>query len=464
MHANSGRRPGSVVTDRRGFLGGLAAACAAALPGRLGHAQAADAPNPPNVVLIISDDQAWGDYGFMGHPVVRTPNIDRLAARSALYTRCCNTSPLCCPSLASMITGLHPWQNGITSNDPPAVEGKASTFSPAWSEERLALRREMEALYRQVPTLPRMLAEKGYLSFQAGKWWGGDYQNGGFTHGMTHGDFERGGRHGDEGLKIGRETMAPVHDFLDGVGEKPFFLWFAPMMPHSPHNPPDRLLDYYREKTDSIHVARYWAMCEWWDEVCGDLLQKLDDMGATENTLIVYLADNGWFQDESGPRFAPKSKTSPYEGGLRTPLLLSGPGIEARRDDTPISTVDIVATVRAAAGLEPGDDLPGLDLRDPRGIAERDTVFASVYTHNAVDIHKPAENLRFLCAISGQWKLILPTALEPEAVVELYDVVADPYEEINLAEARPDRVNALREKIRAWWPEGEARCIRPESA
>ena len=90
------------------------------------------------------------------------------------------------------------------------------------------------------------------------------------------------------GLAIGRQTMQPVFDFLAASKGKPFFLWFAPMLPHNPHTPPERLLARYRDKTDSIHIARYWAMCEWWDERCGELLAHLDDQGLTENTLVVY--------------------------------------------------------------------------------------------------------------------------------------------------------------------------------
>src|SRR3954466_9804193 len=85
---------------------------------------AADLPRPPNVVLIVSDDQAWTDYGFMGHPHVRTPNLDRLAAQSLVYTPGGDTSSVCCPSLASMISGQYPHQNKIFSNDPPKPPGK----------------------------------------------------------------------------------------------------------------------------------------------------------------------------------------------------------------------------------------------------------------------------------------------------------------------------------------------------
>ena len=132
----------------------------------------------------------------------------------------------------------------------------------------------MIGYFDEMPTLPRLLASRGYLSFEAGKWWGGSFERGGFTHGMTHGDPARGGRHGDLGLAIGREGMQPVFDFIDMAQARraPFFLWYAPMMPHSPHNPPERLLAKYRDKAPALEIAKYWAMCEWFDETCGQLL------------------------------------------------------------------------------------------------------------------------------------------------------------------------------------------------
>ena len=139
----------------------------------------------------------------------------------------------------------------------------------------------MDAYIQNANTLPRLLAAKGYLSHQSGKWWHGGFADGGFTHGMTHGDPARGGRHGDAGLEIGRKGLKPIRDFLN-VAEskgKPFFLWYAPFLPHRPHNPPERLLKKYRDQTDSIHVAKYWAMCEWFDESCGQLLDLLAEKG-----------------------------------------------------------------------------------------------------------------------------------------------------------------------------------------
>lgn len=408
---------------------------------------------PPNVVWIISDDQAWTDYSFMGHPTIETPRLDALSRESVTFTRGYAAAPLCSPSLASLLTGLHPHQHKITSNDPPRVGAEP------WSRERLALRTAMIRHFQQAPCLPRLLQQKGYVSLQTGKWWGGHYSNGGFTAGMTHGDPARGGRHGDDGLKIGRQTMAPVWDFLDRRGDKPFFLWFAPMMPHSPHNPPTRLLEKYRRRADSIHVARYWAMCEWWDEVCGQLLDGLDQRGLRENTLVMYTCDNGWIQRPDSPQFAPRSKQSRYDMGLRTPVMLRWPArLSPRRDEeTLVSNVDFAPTVLAVAGLRRHRAMTGINLLKP---VKREAVFAAAYTHDAVDIHRPVENLRYLCCVAGRLKLMLPGKQSDDApAAELYDLTSDPHETRNLAPSQPADVERLRQRIARWWPEG-ARSAR----
>lgn len=113
---------------------------------------------------------------------------------------------------------------------------------------------------------------------------------------MTHGDPARGGRHGDEGLTIGRKGMKPVTDFLDHATQEkqPFLLWYAPFLPHTPHDPPARILEKYRRPGVAEDVAKYHAMCEWFDETCGELLAELDRRGLRENTLVIYICDNGW--------------------------------------------------------------------------------------------------------------------------------------------------------------------------
>ena len=403
------------------------------------------AARPPNVVLIIGDDQAWGDFGFMGHPVIQTPELDKLASQSLVFTRGYVPSSLCRPSLASIVTGLYPHQHRITSNDPAKELPR---------EEFLRQRQRQIDNIDQVPTLPRMLGRQGYLSFQTGKWWEGNYRRGGFTHGMTHGDPKRGGRHGDEGLKIGRQGMTPVFDFIDAAGDRPFFIWYAPFLPHTPHNPPERLLKKYRDKTDSPFIAKYWAMCEWFDETCGQLLDFLDQRKLADNTLVLFVTDNGWIQRPGSRGYAKNSKQSPYDGGVRTPIMLRWPGkIKPRRDDTtPVLSIDLAPTILAACGLEPTADMQGLDLLAGGALAGRKAIFGEIFRHNAVDIDDPASSLRYRWCIEGRWKLIVPNAAnEPDAEEELYDLEADPHETENLAASNADRVKHLRSLIDGWW-------------
>ncbi len=415
----------------------------------------------PNIVMIISDDQAWDDYSFMGHEAVQTPNIDRLSRQGVTFTRGYAASPLCCPSLASLLTGLHPHQHRITSNDPPN-DSKGPRYSPKdWSDERKQAREQMISNVDWVPSLPRILGEQGYLSMQTGKWWLGHYSRGGFTHGMTHGDIMNGGRHGDEGLKIGREGMKPIHDFIAESQAKnnPFFLWYAPFLPHTPHNPPERLLKKYRDKADSIHIARYWAMCEWFDETCGQLLDHLDEKGIAEDTIVLYACDNGWIQKPHERGYAPRSKRTPYEGGIRTPIMVRWPGhVQPRFDeDTLISTVDLAPTILHACGLQPDAQMQGINLLNTSALRQRDTVLGAAYTHDAVVVDQPLTSLQYTYALEDHWKLIQPTGRNDTGTnPELYNVKADPYETRDLAQVNPAMVRHLQERIHNWWPEAVA--------
>jgi arylsulfatase A-like enzyme len=123
---------------------------------------------PSNIVMIIADDHAWTDYGFMGHPQIKTPHLDRLAQQSLTFPRGYVPSSLCCPSLASIITGKYPHQHKVTSNDPPNPQGlKPADF--AKSETFRAGRETYNRFMDAQATLPRLLAENGYLCLQTGK-------------------------------------------------------------------------------------------------------------------------------------------------------------------------------------------------------------------------------------------------------------------------------------------------------
>ncbi|HEX8916229.1 MAG TPA: sulfatase-like hydrolase/transferase [Humisphaera sp.] len=416
---------------------------------RAADAPAAAAAKPPNIVLIISDDQAWTDYGLTGHPHVRTPNIDRLAAEGLTFRRGYVPSSLCCPSLASIVTGLYPHQHKVTSNDPPVPPGVKKTdpaYQKAFDEGRDVMNRHMDA----VPTLPRLLSRHGYLTLQTGKWWQGNFAHGGFTHGMTLGK-----RHGDEGLKIGRQTMQPIYDHIAEARKqgKPFMVWYAPMMPHDPHTPPAALLEKYKAVAPSIHVARYWAMCEWFDQTVGALVSHVDEQGLGKDTVFVFLADNGWIQNPDAPRYAPRSKQSQYDGGIRTPIIVRWTGtVKPRQADELATSLDVAPTLLLAAGLKPTAEMSGLNLLDERAVRGRTTLTGACFTHNAVDLNVPARNLRWRWVIDGDRKLILPDPTnEPAGKPELYDLKADPGEAKNLAGEDAETVRRLTAKLDAWW-------------
>lgn len=408
---------------------------------------------PPNIVLIISDDQAWTDFGFMGHGAIETPNLDRLADQSLVFDHGYVPSSLCSPSLASIITGQYPHQHRITGNEPPRPKG----VGYANPEYRAAVA-EMIALADGCPTLPRLLGDAGYASLQTGKWWLGDFRRGGFTHGMAHGDPDRGGRHGDEGLAIGRRTMQPIADFLAEVGaagkESPFLIWYAPFLPHTPHDPPKDLAEKYATLAPSPSIARYWANCERFDATCGELLDLLEATGHAEDTIVLFVTDNGWIQQPDGPRYAARSKRSPYDGGLRTPIMIRWPSrVEPGRVATPVASIDLAPTILAACGIEAPATMPGVNLLERDAVENRGAIFGDVHLHNAIDLHDPAANLTHRWSIADGWKLIVPNpATVPDDRIELYRLAEDPLETANLASTHPDRVAAMTAMIDDWWP------------
>ncbi len=414
---------------------------------------------PPNIVFIIGDDQAYGDYGFMGHPQIHTPHLDALAKQSLVFKRGYVPTSLCRASLATMITGLYPHQHKITSNDPPIPAG----LKPGQANKDpgyLKLREQMVNIFEQSPNLAKLVEKQGYVSQQSGKWWEGNAcRCGGFSEGMTIGDPTKGGRHGDEGLKIGRTGLEPVFKFMDQAKKdnKPFFVWYAPMMPHQPHNPPERLMKKYEGKHKSRFVAKYWAMCEWFDETIGDVLKHLDESKLAENTIVVYLHDNGWIQDETKEGFAAGSKRSPNEGGVRTPILIRWPGkVKPGTNDALASSIDLVPTMLHAIGGKPTADMLGINLLDEAATKKRTTVYGEIFEHNAINITKPAANEMYRWIIDGHMKLIVPnTKRVPKDVVELYDLAKDPNEAMNLAAKQPEQVKKLMEKLNAWWPAKE---------
>ena len=403
----------------------------------------------PNVVVIISDDHGYPDFGYMGHPEIKTPQLDRLASESLVFKRGYVTTSICSPSLATMLTGLYPHQHGHTGNDPL----KGVSRKPFIDE------------FLKYPQLPALLQERGYLSLHTGKYWQGDPARSGFTHHMG-----ATGRHGsDVSLGIGRDGMQPIYDFIGEAqaAEKPFLVWYAPFLPHTPHNPPKRLLDKYK------HVgaqAEYYAMVDWLDETCGELLGHLDDKGLRDNTVILFISDNGWGSLGKG-----SVKSSPYELGVRTPISIRWPGeVKPGMDEhTLASNLDIFPTVLDVCGAEPVANLPGISLLDAPAMANRKSLFLENYTHDMLDVAHPEYGLRARSCVQQDWKLTVwqepHSDLEvkgwqmqaPDNPVELFNLTADPMERKNLAATHPDKVAELKEELDAWWVPAEYPKSKP---
>ena len=420
------------------------------------------ASNPPNIVLIISDDHGWTDFGFMGHEVIETPYLDALAEESMTWTRGYVPTSVCRPSLATMITGLFPHEHGITGNDPPG--DRDASRDPV-------LRAMMVEIFKEHKTVSEYLAEQGYVSHQSGKWWEGSPGEHGFTEGMTHGVVENGGRHGDEGLTIGREGMQPIFDFMDNAGDSPFFVWYAPFLPHTPHNPPERLQSKYEAEDRPVEVAKYYAMVEWFDETVGQLLGKIDEMGERENTIVLFVSDNGWVQAQAvGGSSMPesRSKMSPYDAGMRTPIMIRWPGVvEPGRDETTlVGSIDLAPTMLHAAGIEPPPSMNGLNLLEPANLQNRKALYGALFAHTAVDLNDPVANLKYRYTVREVgWKLILPYTPNRDVVLmingqvtdwmgfepELYNILEDPFEENNLAGERPELVQEMTQTLQEWW-------------
>ncbi|MEX2169166.1 MAG: sulfatase-like hydrolase/transferase [Pirellulales bacterium] len=443
---------------------------------------AEDSPGRPNVVLIIADDLSYRDFGFMGNRQMRTPNLDELARVSACYVNGYVPTSVCRPSLATLLTGLYPHQHGIYFNHPPPGFGRMTQMSVA---EWRAARAPAERIVGELPTLPRILAKHGYACLQTGKHWEGDYPNAGFTHGMTlnlpspeptygnrtlnDGVVAHG--NGDAGLAIGRDTMQPLFDFIDQHRSQPFFIWYAPLLPHVPFDAAERFRSPYEHRDDiPAHMVGYYAQITQFDETVGELIKYVEDQGLADRTMFVFVVDNG-FRPTSKPssdgtydRPDDRSKLSPFENGVRTPILIrwnaqTQPATHLQL----VQSVDIMPTILAAARLETLiGDLPGIDLMPAATGAKplpNRPAFGEIYPNDATELGHPEDEVSYLWVRDGDLKLIERVRHEdgtsggPESDIDLYDLATDPDERQNLATSSDHAVDVTRLKslLDRWW-------------
>lgn len=453
----------------------IAIACAVA--GLAGFADAAD--RRPNIVYVMTDDQGYGDIAAHGNPVLHTPNLDRMHHESVRLTEF-HVSPTCSPTRAALMTGRHEFRSGVTHT--------------LFERERLAL---------SATTLPELLKTAGYSTGIFGKWHLGDedaYQPGrrGFDRVFIHGGGGIGQSFpGSCGDAPGNRYFDPVirsdgsfvrtkgyctDVFFDAALEwidtrrksgEPFFCYLAPNAPHAPLDCPPGSDTPYRAKLDAAGVAgpkvrekiaKFYGMIENIDSNMGRLLARLDDWGLAENTLVVFTTDNGTatgakvFND--GMR---AQKVSPYRGGTRVPAYWRWKGHLPQGIDVPDLTahIDVLPTLcdladvelpAAVAGKVEGRSFAPL-LRGGR-IAWPDR---PLVTHvGRWDRGKAAESGHRNCRIrEGRWSLV-NVQNSPDAW-ELYDVVADPGEKVDVAKAHPDVVARLSAAYDEWW-----RSVQPD--
>lgn len=445
---------------------------------------------PPNIVYIIADDQSWTDFGFMGNERVHTPHLDALAAQSARFPNGYLTTSVCRPSLMTLLTGLYPCQHGVHFNHGPPGNGGFNKMTSA--EEYLRIRSGEFALIQRLPTLPRTLHDSlGYRSFQSGKFWEGHWRNGGFTEGMTI--FETpppeqsyGGirtlasgstvphGNGDFGLTIGRETMQPIYDFVERAAQAktPWLLVYAPLLPHQPHDSPERFYEMARSHPGvTKEELPYFASIAQFDDTLGELLAWLKKQGEWENSLIIFTCDNGWRPSEQAERhrpeeFAPnqRSKRAPFDEGIRSPFLLHWPGkLPSATHEGLASSIDLVPTILSAAGLarESWPRLPGLDLlpvaRGEKTIPADRAVYGAIYPGDALRLGHPEDDVAYRWIRQGADKLIVPRDDMAWggylAKTALFDVVRDPGEWNDLS-ANPEsaaKIASLHKLLDAWW-------------
>lgn len=408
----------------------------------------------PNIVFIISDDHDNEHLGFMGNGFVHTPNLDRLARAGTVFTRAHLPMSRCHPTLASFLSGRWPHQTGVYHNF------GTKKLDPANS-------------------LPRLLRDAGYATYVEGKYWEGDPREMGFTHGK--------GRSADTFV---REGQAELFEFIDEVGgRRPMFIWWAPKIPHLPHDPSQEHLALFdrneipvpawiaEDRRESFLEKEHLslAMEAWLDDGVGKLEEKLHEKGVHENTMFVFVIDNGWCNGLV-------SKGSPFEKGVRTPVFFSWPaGVKGgQRFDGLISTLDIYPTILGYAGAKTSPSAAGNSLRpmiEGEPTKGRERLFGAIYPAFVTENdERPERDIYALYVREERWKYVFflqdvvasrnrdyfriqwietDYPARKKGAEDLYDLHADPTERTNLA-ARPEharRVAEMRRAVLAWWEE-----------
>jgi len=380
----------------------------------------------PNIVLIVGDDLGYGDLGFMGSPYARTPNLDRLANEGTVFSRGYSTGSVCKPALQTLLTGVDPFQRDLRRR---RVRGE-DTIAP------------------HEPTLPRLLRSQGYASFHAGKLWEGSAREVGFDAGIPWRQLKL-----YRTTDLGRPSIQAPLDFIDAHLDQPFFLWFAPMLPHFPFDAPAHFEAPYRDAPLSDVERRYFANVTRFDHVVGQLVSHLERRGLTERTVVIYLNDNGWdrtrfdYVERNGPR----GKGTIYDIGFRTPIVVWAPGrVRAGAHRDLVSILDVMPTALDLAGVSVPVSLLGRSLRaalQGGPVPGRDAIVGWLPpVRSAYAAGRLVRGEQFFVRTDA-WRYVW----QPDsALQQLYRIEMDPREENDVLAGFPEVARGLRAQVQPW--------------
>lgn len=425
----------------------------------------------PNIILVMTDDQGMGDLSCMGNKVLKTPNLDRFYSMSTRFTDF-HVSPTCAPTRSAIFSGRHEFRNGVTHT---------------------ILERERMALSTTPFTL--LLQNVGYQTGIFGKWHLGDeaaYQpyNRGFTETFIHGaggigqaypsscaDFppnrEKNGRYFDNAI-LHNDTIVHTKGFCTDVffqaalgwikqqheTDTPFFAYIAPNAPHGPMISPEKSRKRFDDMGWDGNTAGRYGMLENIDDNFGLLMQKLDEWELWDDTLVIFMTDNGQagrsgkLNGKREPIFTAGFKTgkgSPYEGGTHVPAFWRWKGKLGEGVDIPALTAHI-DLYRTFCELTGADIPPGIQQIDGRTMvpllqdAKADWPDRALFTHQGrwKKGEDPNGSKHTNCAVrTARWRFVNDK--------ELYDISNDPYEKVNVIEQHADVVAELRTQFDKWW-------------
>ncbi|MEK7586865.1 MAG: sulfatase-like hydrolase/transferase, partial [Patescibacteria group bacterium] len=287
----------------------------------------------PNFLLIMADDSDPALHGFLGHPTIKTPNLDAIADKGAVFTNGWTTMSFCRPALASILSGQFPNENYIFSNYSDVATPNDSLLTGS--------------------SIISLLKDYGYDNFIGGKWWENGYTQP-ELYGFTH--------IGELGRPFVRETQQSLFDFLDyaTTSNKPFFVWYAPSLPHLGHDAPTQFQNAFTDADVAVPAGiapadvpnfiidqkKFFATIYWFDTRLGEVINKLKQNDQLKNTIIIYMNDNGFAYDYV-------SKGGMFEKGMKTPIVIKVPdGFEQTRTfSNPASIVDIPRTILDYANI-----------------------------------------------------------------------------------------------------------------